>query len=419
VHDALPPGPGEGVLVQTVRMHRDPLGLLREAQQRFGDVFTLRLATARPIVVVTAPREVAGLLDSDPGGARAGEARRRVLPMASDRSIFGGDGQRHASARGRVAAAFSTTAVAGRRDAMVAIAERHAEAWPRQWPLRALPRMRALVDDVFVRLLMCVADERRAQALTVAIRRMLWTPGNPPLSIPGEGDGLLGAVAGRAFKRRIEPLAALLAEEIDERRGRDTPGEDVIGLMVSSADAPVTELVDELIPLLMAAQEPAAASLAWLLDRLAHSPDVAERFAVAADESVIDETLRLRPPAIAALRRLTAPREVAGHLLPAGVTVMVPIPALHRDPRLYEDPDAFRAARWSSGPPPEGSYLPFGGGARGCLGEHLARAYLHAVVPALLRGRRLRPILREPESMVLRGTILVPRRSVPLRATGY
>jgi hypothetical protein len=42
---------------------------------------------------------------------------------------------------------------------------------------------------------------------------------------------------------------------------------------------------------------------------------------------------------------------------------------------------------------------------------------LHALVPALLQRRRLRPLLREPESMVLRGTILVPRRSVPLRAT--
>jgi len=94
---------------------------------------------------------------------------------------------------------------------------------------------------------------------------------------------------------------------------------------------------------------------------------------------------------------------------------MLPIPLLHRDPRLYEDPDAFRPERWSSRP--EGNYLPFGGGGRGRLGEHLARAYLHVLVPALLRRRRLRPLLREPESMVVRGTILVARRSVPLRVT--
>ena len=48
----LPPGPDDGVLAQTVRLHRDPLGRLRAWQALFGDVFTIRLATARPVVVV-------------------------------------------------------------------------------------------------------------------------------------------------------------------------------------------------------------------------------------------------------------------------------------------------------------------------------------------------------------------------------
>jgi hypothetical protein len=55
---ALPNGPSARVLAQTFALHRDPLGTLRRAQARFGDVFTLRLTTVRPVVVVANPAEV-------------------------------------------------------------------------------------------------------------------------------------------------------------------------------------------------------------------------------------------------------------------------------------------------------------------------------------------------------------------------
>src|SRR4051794_41139654 len=62
---SLPPGPSAGPLAQTVAFHRDPLGVLRAAHARYGDVFTMRLATARPVVVVAAPAEVEPLLRAD------------------------------------------------------------------------------------------------------------------------------------------------------------------------------------------------------------------------------------------------------------------------------------------------------------------------------------------------------------------
>ena len=92
----LPPGPSTGPIAQTVRLHRDPLGVLRGLQAQFGDVFTIRLATARPLVVVADPDAVAALADSDPVAAHAGEARRRILPMASTRGAFGATARRTA-----------------------------------------------------------------------------------------------------------------------------------------------------------------------------------------------------------------------------------------------------------------------------------------------------------------------------------
>jgi cytochrome P450 len=389
---ALPDGPRAGVLAQTVALHRDPLGTLRRARARYGDVFTLRLTTVRPLVVVASPAEVEPLLSADPQRARAGEARREMLPMASPRSIFGSDGAHHDAARRRVAGLFAPEAVAQRADPIAACAAEHVAGWPRGRPFRLLPRLRALVDEVFVRVLLGIRDRERGRAVAAAIQRMLWSPGNPPLSVPGEGDGLLGAAGAALFARRRAPLARLLADEIDDRRARGETGADVLGCLLGAEPGQPTEaMVDELLALLMAAQEPAAAALSWLLERIAREPAISDAFAAgpAASTGVVDETLRLHPAAVAALRRLSAAATVAGHHLPVGVTVMLPIVLLQRESSIF---------------------LPFGGGGRRCLGEPLFRTYVDAIIPVVLRSLRLSPAWPVPERMVLRGTILVPHR---------
>src|SRR3954454_15508413 len=169
---APPPGPGANVLTQTVAFHRDPLAFLQRAQRELGDVFQVRLLTARPTFVVAAPEAVESLLGFDPERAHAGEARRAVLPFASSRSVFGGDAGAHRSARARIAAALAPGAIASRREAIAAIAARHASEWPIGRPFRLLSRLRTLCDEIFVRLVLGVRDEELALELTEAIGRM-------------------------------------------------------------------------------------------------------------------------------------------------------------------------------------------------------------------------------------------------------
>jgi len=414
----LPPGPTAGPLAQTAALHRDPLGMLRRARARHGPVFTLRLTTARPLVVVDDVEQVDPLLHADPGAAHAGAARRRLFPLISPRSILGGDGGRHHAARHRMAELFAAEAVSARRAEMAILAAQHAVRWPRRRPFALLPRIRALLDEVFARLWLGVRDATRAHTLGTAVRRMLWTPGNPPLAIPGEGDGLLGTLATPLFRRRRTPLARLLGEEIERCRRAGGTADDVLGTLARDDPSRPTEaIVDELIPLLMAAQEPPSSALSWLLERLGRDGELAERYAAdaGARSAVLRETLRLRPPALGALRRLTRPWELRDRVLPAGVVVLLPIPLLQRDPRAFAQPGRFRPERWSSGSPPPGAYLPFGGGARRCVGEHLAHAYADAIVPALLRRGRPQAVWPRPERMVVRGTTLVPHRSALAR----
>ncbi|HYG97425.1 MAG TPA: cytochrome P450 [Solirubrobacterales bacterium] len=417
---AVPPGPGAGVLAQTVAFHRDPLGFLRQRQEELGDVFQIRLLTARPTFVVADPETVESLLGADPERARAGEARRAVLPFASPRSVFGGDAEGHRAARARIAPALSSEVIDSRREGIAELAARHAAGWPLERPFRLLSRVRTLCDEIFVRLVLGVRDERIAVELTAAIGQMLRTPGNPPVTLPGKGDGLVGELGVALFERRKQQVVTTLSQAVEARRAEASEEVDVLGCVVA-AGLGTEEIVDELLSLLMAAQEPPSIALTWLLDRLSREPALAAEFVAdprsSLSDAVVRETLRLRPPASGFLRRLLEPMRVGDRELPAGATVLAPTSLVHRDPRGFRDPDRFEPERWLADAAPSWPYLPFGGGARRCVGEPLAHAEIEAVVPAVLRTLALTPLSREPEPMVQRATVLVPRRSLLVRAS--
>ena len=320
-----PPGPHLPPLVQAVAYHRDPLGVLRRARARYGPVFALRVT--KPVTFVADPAAIDPLVTT----TRAGAARRVILPLASERSLFGSDGDEHRGERARLEPWFEDID----RDAIAAIAEEHIAHWPRGTPFRLLERMRALASDVFARVILKVTDP---PAYVRAVHRMLNTPGNPPLPVPASADP--------AFRKRAQPLIELL-----EREGHDA---------------------DRLLVVCAAAQEPPGIALTNVAYEIARGTHTS-----------IEDTLRRRPSASAALRELTEPFSIDGHTLPSGTTVALPTLLL---PQLS----------------------PFGGGARRCVGEPLARAQLETVIPLL---PKLKAVWPRPERMVVRGTVLVPHRS--------
>lgn len=403
-----PPVLPAGRLAGTVRYHRRPLRTLTAARRDLGDVVATRMLTTGPIVVVMEPDAATRIAAADPAAARAGDARRRILPPASPASVFGGDGDVHARALRHLMPVFSADAIAARRHEIGKIAEQHVRSWPTGRPVRLLECMRRLTDDVTVRLLLGVRDEALAPALAAAIRRLSWTPGNPPLTVPDAEQGLAGAAVTALYRRRLARVAGLLA---------DVPG----ARELTSADTPAA-VADELAVVLLAAQDPPSIALARLLDRAAREPSM--RAAVLTEPegdeagAAIRETLRLHPPASGVLRRLDAPVEVAGRVIPAGARVLLPLPVLHRDPEVFAQPDRFEPGRFARGQLVPDTYLPFGAGARRCLGEALAWALFAEVLPTVLRHVELRPLARRPERMVVRGTVLVPQRGLLAQVRG-
>ena len=118
--------------------------------------------------------------------------------------------------------------------------------------------------------------------------------------------------------------------------------------------------------------------------------------------------MRLHPVISFVARRLTAPTQIAGYRLPAGVTVMPAILLAHADPDAYPHPERFDPDRFVGESPPPNTWIPFGGGTRRCLGAGFALLEGTAVLRAVLRRWELQPVRPARERPRIRNITAVP-----------
>jgi cytochrome P450 len=114
---------------------------------------------------------------------------------------------------------------------------------------------------------------------------------------------------------------------------------------------------------------------------------------------VIEEAMRLYPPAPLLLRQARDDTTVGGYRVPAGARVLVSVYNVHRHPRHWRDPDRFHPDRFGSDRFGDGrparhryAYLPFGGGPHLCIGKHFALVESHLLLAAVAQRYELRHV---------------------------
>lgn len=178
-----------------------------------------------------------------------------------------------------------------------------------------------------------------------------------------------------------------MAEQIDNENNNSSGEKEPKGLSKY-------EITANIIFMIMAGYDTTANALAFLAHCLATNTDCQDRLlheiktkisdekltydnimALPYLDKLVSETLRLFPPMVRFNRRASADVKVCGRLIPRGVEVCVPVFAVHRDPRVWSDPDKFDPERFSreqSASRPDFSYIPFGAGPRCCIASQFA-----------------------------------------------
>ncbi len=192
--------------------------------------------------------------------------------------------------------------------------------------------------------------------------------------------------------------------------------------------------IDELVTLLIAGHETTALMLTWAIYLLTQHPTVLEKARCdierqqdsehsASDSitrvpflrAVLSETLRLYPPVWGIGRRTIEQVILDGEIIPEGAFVTISPWVIHRDARFYSAPDSFCPERWENGNPPPYAYIPFGGGARRCIGETFAWMEGALILATILPRWNFKPVSSPPD--VKPGFTLRPRSPILIRVT--
>jgi cytochrome P450 len=420
---ALPPSPPLPRVAQTAIWSRQARRLLYACQDRYGDMFTLRIAYEGTWVMLADPDAVKRVFTGDPKVFHAGEGNQILGSVLGKNSVLVLDEKPHMSQRKLLLPPFHGARMQGYAQTMGEIAEQEISSWPTGTPYKLRPRMQALTLEIILQTVFGVRGGAGMAELRTALREFLDLTTNPQLLLPLLLVGPHRARSFGPFRRRIERVDELIYREIAARRGAEDVAErdDVLSMLVGARhedDSPMSdeEIRDELLTLLVAGHETTATSLAWAVERLSRHPDKLERLRAEVSEdreeylaATIQETLRLRPVISIVLRKLTEPVEIGGYELPAGVSVAPCVYLVHRNPEIYPEPQRFLPERFLEEPPGTYTWIPFGGGVRRCLGASFAQFEMAVVLRELVRRWQIRPADPKPERVFRRAITETPR----------
>jgi cytochrome P450 len=422
----LPPGPRWPALAQTVALLRFRHAFHPYLHRRYGDVFTVRLVPGgRPLVMVTRPEHTKEIFAADPEVFHAGKGNAILGPIMGEHSLLLQDGADHKRARKLIMPAFNGHALRDYRMLVTDLARDEVAHWRSGVPFRSLDRMNTLTLEVILRVVFGVTDEERLRALRP---RVTATVDVSPAVLLGWSYPWLQRFG--PWRRTVDnqaELDRLMYAEIRERRSAPDLAErtDVLSrlLQVEEQDGlDDTELRDQLVTLLLAGHETTASALSWALWEVGRDPELRRRTRQAADEgddawldAVLKEAMRLHPIIPMVVRTLMRPATIGGWDLPAGATVGPSIIVSHARSEAYPDPGVFRPERFLGQNPPTNTWIPFGGGARRCIGAGFSLMEGVAVLREVFAAYDVHAV--GADRPLVRNITSVPRDGARIRVT--
>jgi cytochrome P450 len=450
-------GPPPVTLWQILRgYHADPLARWRKIREQHGPIARYRFAGADGYLVASAAG-AERVLKTNAANYDKQHRSFRMLRRVFGNGLLTSEGSFWLRQRRLAQPAFHRERLARMADRMVAEAEETAGRWQ---DAASEGRAVAMTEEMSRLTLRVVGDALFGSALSSRATAVgeAWRVLNAQLVERANRRRLLPPILptryDREFRRARRTLIEVVEGIIADRRSREGAGDDLLAMFMSARDEDTGErmsdgqLRDEVITMLLAGHETTALALSWTWALLSRHPRVAERLraelaarlggrsptasdatALPYTRGVLNETLRLHPPAYLLNRHVRADDVIEGCRVHRGGSVVVPVTLLHRLPEYWERPDEFLPERWLDAEAekrrPRFAYLPFGGGPRLCIGNAFSLMEATLVLATLAQRFEARLVGGEmpaPEYQVLARPagdvpmILSPRTSASAEA---
>ncbi len=415
----LPAGPTPlPVIGNALSFRTDPLAFFQQLQRTYGNMATVYLGRV-PIVLLFKPEHVRYLLIEHPrmftnreftqgsGGGAEGILDEGLLTI---------DGEAHRQQRRAVQPAFHKKRVEGYADAMTQYSQELLKTWQPGDVVDVSRAMQELTLRIVGQCLFNIDLSTQLADLGTAFNGVIGTQ-------PGILETLLNIRIDQPFTsygRRmvaIRRLDTLIYTLIAQRRGDDHDRGDVLSMLLTAPDArdaehaevPLSDkqVHDHIMTFIAAGHETTANALTWTFYLLSEHPEAREKLLTEMRtvlngrtptmedmanmpylDWVLNESMRLYPPAWIQGRHATEEFELDGVRFPAGTLFLLSQWVTHRIPELWGDPDVFRPERWdpaSEQKVQQGAYFPFGAGPRICIGMPFAQLEAKLILTTILQ----------------------------------
>lgn len=400
------------------------------------------------MIYVMAPDLVRRVLVDDTENFERGEIFRRGLGPALGEGILTADGSRWRWQRRAVASIFRQERIRSFVPAMIAAAERTCDRLRSNPSGAEIDLAREMMRTTLEVITSTVVSGRRGidwelmeQSITHYLEPTAWilalTMAGAPRWVPYPGV--------RRARRARQHLHRVMDALIDNAKRNPGDGQDILSLLMRATDPETGTSMNEmdlrynLLTFITAGHETMALVLTWTFYLLSLHPQVEEHVrrevaaatgggplraehieALAYTRQVIQEAMRLYPPAALIVRAARRDLRLDDEEVEAGTTVFIPVYAIHRHEAYWRRPDEFDPSRFEADAieaRDRYSYLPFGAGPRICIGQSFAQWEATAVLATIISSCRLRLRPDYIPELRLRVT-LRPAGGMPMRIAG-
>ncbi len=400
---------------------------LTERLGELGDRFVLTMPGTGAWLCVTNPKDVQAVFRAPADTAHFAEALRMISPhelVLGEQQLTALDGETHLAKRRMLLPAFNAHAMERYEPTIEAKAHEMVARWPVDEPTDAIDHTQRVTLEIIMAAIFGVTDPDRLNRLRDAVLALSHELGTKRFTLQMAISNARNDNFRRSFpriERLKEAVDAIVMEEVDQRRQSGDPGDsDVLASFLAVRDEdgqPLGdgEICDQMRLLLIGGHDTTAATIAWVIERVIHNPEVLTRLEETVrdgDDSYLDavirETLRLRPLTTFTVRLTKQPLELEGLTVPAETFVVPYIALVHRRPDIYPDPHEFRPERFLGERPGTYSWIPFGGGMRRCIGASMAQLEARVIMRALIQELDLEPTPQPSERMRRKSILIVP-----------
>ena len=425
---ALPGPKGLPFLGVSLNLLRNPLEVMRSAAREYGDIVRIPVILQSRILL-NHPDYIQQVLIFQQNKFHKSTLSKEATERLLGQGLLISEGDFWRRQRRLAQPAFHRHRINEYSSAMVECAEAQGRTWRDGETRNMAEEMMALTLEAAVRTLFGTTlpgeAKRVGHAMSFLMRYSLGRA-RKPINIPASWP----TPRNKRATREYDFLDSLVYRIISERKAQPSSNHrnDLLSMLMGAMDEDGSQmspkqLRDETMTLFLAGHETTALTLAWTWYLLSENPaaetrlheelrdvlggrppEVADLARLPYLHAVVNEVLRLYPPAYLLARTAIAPFTIGGYDFGPGETVLMSQWVMHRDSRYYDEPDAFRPERWLDGLAdrlPPGAYFPFGDGPRRCIGQGFAMLESALVIATLAQQFQFRlapgrPVVPEP-----------------------